>query len=158
VTTRSNRVRPDAASRAESIARQALSGIRDRFGDPVVDHSAAVGQAVGSSPTSRTASLLHDVLEDTDWTADDLRARGIPELAVRVVEIVTRRKGESYPSFIERIASARGAEGRLARAVKIADAKHNLSRVERLPAPERTVLAARYRQALEELTRARGED
>jgi hypothetical protein len=94
------------------------------------------------------------VLEDTDWTTEDLRARGIPELSVRAVEIVTRKDGESYPSFIERVATARGAEGDLARAVKIADTNHNLSRVGQLPPGEREVLASRYRQALERLTAA----
>jgi (p)ppGpp synthase/HD superfamily hydrolase len=141
------------ARQAKSIARQALSGIRDRFGEPVLEHSVAVSEEVEDAP-ARIAGLLHDLLEDTDWTADDLRERGVPELSVRAVEIVTRKDGESYPTFIERVATARGAEGDLARAVKIADTNHNLSRVGQLPPGEREALASRYCQALERLTAA----
>src|SRR5262245_40476678 len=68
------------------------------------------------------AGVLHDVLEDTDVTADDLRDLGLPETVVSAVEAVTRRDGEPYEELIER-ASAHP----LGRLVKLADNWHNLS-------------------------------
>lgn len=47
---------------------------------------------------------LHDVVEDTDVTLDDLRDAGFPQEVVRGAYVLTRREGESYAEYIERIA------------------------------------------------------
>jgi (p)ppGpp synthase/HD superfamily hydrolase len=70
------------------------------------------------------AALLHDVLEDTPLTADDLRAKGIPAMVVDIVETVTKRIGENYFDFIMRIMES-GNVG--AKMVKLADLRHNMS-------------------------------
>lgn len=90
------------------------------------------------------AGLLHDVVEDTDWTAERLRADGIPDRVVALVEAVTNRADLTYEEKIRRITA--DPEATL---VKIADNAHN-SRADRsaaLPPDQRERLAAKYRAA-----------
>jgi len=51
------------------------------------------------------AAVLHDVVEDTEVTLDDLQAEGFPERVVEAVDALTRRPGEPYELFILRAAS-----------------------------------------------------
>ncbi|XVX20384.1 DUF6308 family protein [Actinomycetota bacterium] len=67
------------------------------------------------------AGLLHDILEDTVVTADQLLRMGVPQEVVRAVESVSKRAGESYDALIERAAA-----DPLGRLVKLADNAHNL--------------------------------
>ena len=62
------------------------------------------------------AAVLHDVVEDSDLTLDDLRGRGFPAEVVEAVDCLTKREGESYE---ERIRRARA--NHIARRVKLAD-------------------------------------
>lgn len=131
---------------AALLAIEAYGGALDRSGNPLINHAVAVSERVESAD-AKLASLLHDVLEDTSWSADDLRARGVPEEIVQAVEIVSRPDGESYEDFIARVVSAGGSEGALAREVKIADPTENIGRVHELPPDDRSRLESRYRKA-----------
>jgi len=97
------------------------------------------------------AGWLHDVLEDTTLTAEDLRASGIPEAAIAAVEAVTKRSGESVEDYASRIAITP-----LASQVKYADLADNTdpARVEQLDAATRERLAAKYDRFSDELERA----
>jgi (p)ppGpp synthase/HD superfamily hydrolase len=86
-------------------------------------------------------ALLHDVVEDTAFTLDDIRAWGFGHLA-DAIDCLTKRKDETYREFISRVCN-----NRLATAVKIADMRHNLSRIDALPENERG-LADRYNKWL----------
>jgi hypothetical protein len=66
--------------------------------------------------------VLHDVVEDCDVTLDELRALGYPEREVKAIDALTRREGESYEQFIDRL-----APNPLARKVKLADIEHNMN-------------------------------
>lgn len=90
------------------------------------------------------AGLLHDVVEDSDITLDDLRADGFPEAVISAVDSVTRRDGELYRDMI-----ARAAADPIGRLVKLADNAHNSSpeRLAALDEPVRTGLARRYAKA-----------
>lgn len=68
------------------------------------------------------AAVLHDVVEDTDWTLEGLRERGFPEEVLSAVECLTRRAGESYEAFIERVRT-----NPVAQRVKIADLEDNMN-------------------------------
>jgi (p)ppGpp synthase/HD superfamily hydrolase len=115
------RMTPDDAA---EFARRAHAGQVDAQGRDYFEHHllpiAALLRPFGDD--AATAGLLHDVLEDTEATADDLRALGLPDAVVTAVESVTRRDGEPYEDLIER-ASAHP----LGRLVKLADNWHNLS-------------------------------
>ncbi len=67
---------------------------------------------------------LHDVLEDTEFTAEDIRNADIPETVIRSVETLTKNPGEDYDAFIQRIVDSKDED---ARQVKLADIVANLS-------------------------------
>lgn len=80
----------------------------------------------GSDATA--VALLHDVLEDTELTGEELRTGGIGEEVVAAVELLTKPAAGSYDEYIDRIATTAGPAGELARAVKRADLEDNLAR------------------------------
>jgi (p)ppGpp synthase/HD superfamily hydrolase len=96
----------------------------------------------------QVAAALHDVVEDTAITLDDLRERGYDAEVVEAVDRLTRREGESYEDFVERVAPHPRA-----RRIKLADLADNMD-VRRL----RTFKArdgermARYHQAWRRLS------
>jgi (p)ppGpp synthase/HD superfamily hydrolase len=107
---------------AEAVARRYHAGQVDRVGVAYIEHPRAVaGLLAGTPERCRAAAWLHDVLEHTDASADDLRADGVPADVVALVEVLTRRPGEDYLAFIARV-----CEDPAAVRVKIADALHNL--------------------------------
>ncbi|WP_371635090.1 HD domain-containing protein [Streptomyces zaomyceticus] len=129
----------------DALADRAHAGQTDLIGVPYVEHVRAVAAGLAPfGPHLAMAGLLHDIVEDTEWTAEQLRAAGIPDRVVAVVEAVTNVPGTSYEEKIRRI-----AEDPDATLVKIADNAHN-SRSDRaaaLPPGKRERLAAKYRAA-----------
>lgn len=93
---------------------------------------------------ARVVAALHDVVEDTDWTLEDLRAEGADDEILAALETVTRRQDETCSEFIAR--TARNETGRV---VKIADLHDNLdlSRIAK-PSEEDFTRMDRYRAAL----------
>ncbi|WP_150246058.1 HD domain-containing protein [Nocardiopsis quinghaiensis] len=127
----------------------------DRAGRPYAEHVFAVRDLLaGHGEHARMAGVLHDVLEDTPLTADDLRARGCPEEVVRAVESVTRRPGEPYEDLVRRAAA-----DPLGRLVKLADNAHNSDegRLAALPGELAGRLRAKYARARRILEEAAGE-
>ena len=112
----------DLVSLAMKIARQAHDGQVDKAGEPYINHPIAVASQFVSEELI-VAGLLHDVLEDTSVTRDDLLAAGIPPGVVDIVQTLTRRPDETYFDYIRRVSRDRSAS-----TVKLADLKHNLSR------------------------------
>jgi len=115
---------------------------------PVREHLEAVARAV--SRDAWPIAFFHDVLEDGVLSRAVLDVLLDPhELAA--VEILTRRDHVTYAEYIDTVCAASGIAGEMAREVKIADVRHNLSRL----TPERESLRPRYENALQKLT-ARG--
>jgi hypothetical protein len=111
--------------RAIAIAAKAHAGQVDKAGQPYVLHPLRMMLAV-TTPEARMAAVLHDVVEDTTFTLDDLRAEGFPASVLEAVEALTKREGEDYEAFIRRV-----APNPIAREVKLADLRDNsdLSRI-----------------------------
>lgn len=130
---------------ADRIAEAGHAGQFDKAGKPYIEHARAVAEMLREHGAEAVmAGLLHDVVEDTDVTLDDLRAGGFSEHVVTAVDAVTRREGETYMDFVRR-----AAKHELGRLVKLADNAHNSS-PGRLAALEPEVaagLARRYAQA-----------
>lgn len=129
----------------DAFAAAAHRGQVDKIGVPYIEHVRAV--AAGLAPFGEDlviAGLLHDVLEDTDWTAGQLRAIGIPARSLAAVEAVTNQPGVPYEDKLRRI--IRSSDATL---VKIADNAHNSrpDRAAQLPPDKRERLAAKYRSA-----------
>jgi (p)ppGpp synthase/HD superfamily hydrolase len=149
---------------AVAIAAQAHGGRRDRSGVLELAHGIHVASALGDEATDDelAAAVLHDVLEDTSWTSQDLLDAGVPAVVVEAVEHVSRietPRKETYRDFIERTASAEGEAGRVARRVKVADLLTNMERIGALPEGE-SLRRKRYVPALETIRtamRERGE-
>lgn len=111
--------------KAEIIARIAHGGQFDKVGVAYVEHVLAV--AKGFHNNKRATGLLHDVVEDTPLTFDDLLELGVSQDVVDGVDACTKRDGEKYFDSIER-----GLPNAFFRAVKPRDNQHN-SDMSRLP-------------------------
>ncbi|MFE0692894.1 HD domain-containing protein [Streptomyces sp. NPDC058869] len=130
----------------DALASAAHAGQFDKIGVPYIEHVRAV--AAGLAPFGDhlvMAWLLHDVIEDTDWTADGLREAGVPGHVVALVEAVTNERGVPYEEKVARITGC----GRDAVLLKVADNAHNShpGRAVELSEEQRTRLASKYRAA-----------
>lgn len=133
---------------AIALACRVHAGQRDKAGRAYVLHPLRLMLRF-EDPEAQMAAVLHDVVEDGDVKLEDLRILGIPESVVQAVDCLSRREGETYEAFIERIRPSA-----LARRVKREDIRDNLD-VTRLPELGEADLArvARYHRALVALER-----
>ena len=106
------------------IAIEAHEGQKDLDGDPVILHPMAVALA-GRNREEKIAGLLHDVVEDSDLTFDDLLKKGVDKTIVDALLLLTYTKDMSYEDYVNRIASS-GND--IAIHVKYNDLCHNLKR------------------------------
>ena len=107
---------------AEKIAREAHEGQTRRDGvTPYIVHPEEVASRV-DSPDLKVVAWLHDVIEDTPMTAEDLIDKGIKEDHVEAVILLTKKKGMSNIEYWEPMKG-----NPLARKVKVADMLTNLA-------------------------------
>lgn len=130
--------------RAIAIAATAHAGQLDKGGEPYVLHPLRVMLRLESND-ARIAGVLHDVVEDTTVTIEQLRTEGFSEQILTALEALTKRPGEG-----RLVAAARAAVNPIARAVKLADNAEN-SDLGRIPNPTDKDLARmeEYRQVRE---------
>src|SRR5688500_16647104 len=105
---------------AIALAVEAHRGQRDKAGQPYVLHVLRVMFRC-ETELERTVAVLHDVVEDTGRTPDDLWRLGYAEEVLAALDCVTKRQGEDYAAFVERAAA-----NPVARRVKLADLEDNL--------------------------------
>jgi len=129
---------------AIALAAQAHRGQVDKGGEIYLFHPLRLAMRLQGEP-ERMAAVLHDVVEDTELSLQQLRDLGYPPTVVDAVDALTRREHESYEAFILRA----GAHP-VARVVKVADIEDNLdlSRIA-APGPRDEERMVRYRAALE---------
>ena len=132
---------------AKRIALTAHEGQVDKAGAPYWHHPAFVADHV-TSPEAKVVAWLHDVVEDTEWSLDDLRTEGIWPEIVEGVDAITKRAGEAYESYLDRVKS-----NPFALAVKLADLTHNmdLSRIAN-PTEKDFARIEKYRWAVDYLS------
>lgn len=108
---------------ATELARTAHAGQTDKAGQPYVQHVIRVRDALREhGEEAQIAGVLHDIVEDTPISLDDLRTIGVTRRALAAVDSVTRRPGETYMDLIRRAAA-----DPLGRLVKLADNADNSS-------------------------------
>lgn len=106
--------------RAIQIAAFAHAGQTDKAGQPYILHPLRVMLRV-QTQFERMAAVLHDVVEDSPVTLDELAAEGFPDQVIEAVAALTKRPGESRLS-----AARRAASNPIARNVKLADNAENM--------------------------------
>jgi len=106
--------------RAIEIAARAHAGQTDKAGEPYIFHPLRLMLAVKTREQQK-AAVLHDVVEDTTLTLDDLRAEGFSEEVLEAVKALTKAEGEARLE-----AAQRAAQNPIARAVKLADVTDNM--------------------------------
>lgn len=137
---------PALLATALAIAARAHAGQVDRAGRSYLAHPLRVAaRVVDAGDEVVAAALLHDVLEDSALTVDDLVRAGLPGRVVEAVEHLTRRPGESHGAAVQRAAAHP-----MASIVKRADIADNTdpARLALLPAELRARLTAKYAHAL----------
>ena len=113
--------------RAIEIATEAHRGQVDKAGNDYVQHPLRV-MAAGKTTNEKIVGVLHDVIEDTDWTFERLAAEGFSSEIIEALQCVTKlSEEEPYDDFIERVKASR-----LAVAVKLNDLADNMD-IRRLP-------------------------
>jgi len=126
------------------FATLAHAGMVDKVGVTYIKHPIAVSEMV-TGETRKAAALLHDVIEDTGTSAEDLLAADFPKEVVDIVVILSRDKEtETHFEYIDRVVASGNAD---AIEVKIADVTHNLTR----PYPGDGSMKARYAKTLSKL-------
>ncbi len=128
-------------SKALKIATRAHKGQLDKAGEPYINHPKTVARMLGTED-AQTVALLHDVIEDTSVTPNDLRKAGFSDDIITALDCLTQREGEMRQEYIMRV-----AENLLATLVKLSDLKHNqeLSRIKN-PSEKDFERVARYRE------------
>jgi (p)ppGpp synthase/HD superfamily hydrolase len=113
---------------AKSIAEKAHYGQVDKGGQPYIQHPLSVAQMVDNLEY-KIVALLHDVLEDSDVSPEELAKLGFTHSIINSVLLLTKKDGVDYEEYLKQI-----KRDSRARYVKIADLKHNLN-ISRIPNP-----------------------
>ncbi len=138
------------AALAAGLAAELHAGQVDRLDEPYIGHVLRVAAAAPSyapdrdPATVRTVAALHDVVEDTPATLDDLRALSLEQEVVGAVELLSHDPAVPYEEYVRRL-----AVDALAVAVKRADLADNgdPERLARLEPADRARLSSRYQAA-----------
>jgi len=106
--------------KAREIATEAHKWQVDKGGKPYIGHPLRVAERC-TDIRAKIVAVLHDVLEDTEWTVEGLQEEGFPQEITDALVGVTRPEEESYDDFI-----IRAGKNPISRAVKIADLEDNM--------------------------------
>lgn len=107
------------SEKAYEIAKKAHLGQIDKAGEDYIKHPEKVASFV-KTDEEKAVAYLHDVIEDTELTLEDLNEYGFSKEVIEAVDIITKKRGEDYQSYLNLV-----KKNKLARAVKLADLRHN---------------------------------
>jgi (p)ppGpp synthase/HD superfamily hydrolase len=106
--------------KALEIALQAHQGQKDRYGEPYILHPLRIMTRVHTEE-EKIVALLHDVIEDSSWTIEQLEQQGFSADLIEAVQALTKQPGEEYMHYIQRTEVTK-----LSLTVKIADLEDNM--------------------------------
>ena len=137
----------DLTKKALKLCFEAHKNQYDKSGMPYVFHPFHLAEQMTTEETTVVA-LLHDLVEDTDYTIADLTEMGFPKAITEAIQLMTHGEGVDYFAYVAAI-----KENPIAKAVKIADLTHN-SDLTRLDEVTEKALSRRekYQKALKMLT------
>ena len=110
--------------KAIELASKAHAADYDLDGNPTILHPLAVGM-MGRNDTERIVGFLHDVVEDTQYSFEDLIEMGFSKVVIETLRLLTHDKETPYMEYIKRICKSKNSA---AINVKLNDLKHNLAR------------------------------
>lgn len=113
-------------TRAIHIASEVHKEQKDKVGKPYITHVMRVMERC-KTEEEKIVAILHDVVEDTSTSLDDLRKEGFSEKILAAVEAITQNNGESKTAYIRRV-----KKNPLAIRVKLNDLEDNMD-IRRLP-------------------------
>ena len=113
---------------ALDLARRAHHGQVDKAGAAYLEHPLRVMTAMRTD-TEKMVAVLHDAVEDSELTLQDLIRHGLPGDVVDAVDAITKRPGEPYASYLGRVKA-----NPVALRVKVADMTDNMN-LGRIPNP-----------------------
>lgn len=133
----------ELTKKAMKIAYDAHQGQLDKGGLPYVFHPWHLAEQMDDE-ISTIAALLHDVVEDTDWTLEQLTAEGFPQEAMEVLALLTHPEGQPYMEYIAGL-----QHNPVAVKIKLADLRHNsdFTRLSAVTADQRERLERKYAPA-----------
>ena len=119
----------------------------DKSGMPYVFHPFHLAEQM-TDETTTVVALLHDVVEDTELTFDDLEKQGFGEEIISVLKLLTHNDDTPYMDYVAKIKN-----NKIATAVKLADLRHN-SDLTRLDVVDEKALKRKekYEKAIKLLT------
>lgn len=132
---------------AIALAVKSHRGQTDKYHLPYILHVLGVASRC-RTVEEKTVAFLHDVVEDGHATFAQLRRLGFSERVIAAVDCLSRRKGETYDHFVDRI-----APNPLARIVKLADLEDNMDvrRSDRAMKPKDAERMEKYRRAWQKI-------
>ena len=145
-----HRKKVEIIDKAFKFAREAHKGIRRRSGEPYILHPIAVAtiviQEIGLGSTSISAALLHDVVEDTDYTVEDIEAQFGTKIA-RIVDGLTKISGGIFgdkaslqAENFRKLLLTMSEDIRVV-LIKMADRLHNMRTLSSMPANKQYKIA-----------------
>lgn len=109
----------DLTKKALKLCFDAHKNQVDKTGMPYVFHPFHLAEQM-SDEISTICALLHDVIEDTEYTFNDIRNMGFPQEVIDVLILLTHEDGIPYMEYVEKI-----SVNPIAKQVKLADLRHN---------------------------------
>ena len=109
----------DATKKAMKLCFQAHMDQTDKSGIPYVFHPIHLAEQMKDEDTTVVA-LLHDVVEDTTYTLEDLAAMGFHDRVIAAIRLMTHDENIPYMEYVAKI-----KDNPIAKAVKLADLAHN---------------------------------
>jgi (p)ppGpp synthase/HD superfamily hydrolase len=94
---------------AISITAKAFEDILDKGGQPYILHCLRVMNNVQGDECVKCASVMHDLIEDTDWTFEQLTTLGFSDKTVGLLHLLTHQKETSYDDYIKSISVSKEA-------------------------------------------------
>lgn len=92
-------------AKAIKLASEVFQNTFDKGGEPYMMHCLRVMMNVGNDNERKCIAILHDIVEDTNITLQDLRNMCFSERIINAVDCLTHKKGEDYMTYIKRIST-----------------------------------------------------
>ena len=139
----------DTYNKALYVTNKVFKDTYDKGGNPYMEHLYSVSDVFEDNDL-KVVGLLHDIIEDKEFTKEDLLYLGFTQEQVEAVSVVTKRKGESYSDFIDRIIDSNNEK---AIQVKFSDMTNNMdiSRMNKCSIEEKEYVKNKYKKEYKKL-------